>query len=165
MEQDHDVPGDALQPSSGSSSPRSNTPVAPSKPWVTSAVLSTARAHGRAISFTVTTVQRVRTPEGKEHLQDGGLPVQKGGSLASPHLPAQPVHEMRCSSVLEKCEVKGHEHAVQACCDRPHMCLVTSSYEPTLETKTFIEKSSSIAHTSACVKENFKRADSHRAPW
>lgn len=79
--------------------------------------------------------------------------------------PAQPLHEMRCSSVLEKCEVKGHEHAVQACCDRPHMCLVTSSYEPTLETKTFIEKSSSIAHTSACVKENFKRADSHRAPW
>lgn len=64
--------------------------MAPSKPWVTSAVLSTARAHGRAISFTVTTVQRVRTPEGKEHLQDGGLPVQKGGSLASPHLPAHP---------------------------------------------------------------------------
>lgn len=26
--------------------------------------------------------------------------------------PAQPLHEMRCSSVLEKCEVKGHKHAV-----------------------------------------------------
>ena len=43
------------------------------------------------------------------------------------------------------------------------MCLVTSSYEATLETKTFIQRSSSIAHTSACVKENFKRADSHEA--
>lgn len=43
------------------------------------------------------------------------------------------------------------------------MCSVTSRYEATLETKTFIQRSSSIAHTSACVKENFKRADSHRA--
>lgn len=70
---------------------------------------------------------------------------------------------MRCSSALEKHEVKGHEHPARACCDRPHMCLVTSSYEPALETKTFIQRSSSIAHTSACVKENFKRADSHGA--
>lgn len=70
---------------------------------------------------------------------------------------------LRCSAVLAKCEVKGREHPAQACCDRPRMCLVTSSYENTLETKTLIQRSSSTANTSACAKENIKRADSHRA--
>lgn len=62
----------------------------PPQPWMTGAALSPARAVRPAISSTVTTVQRTGTPEGKEHLQDGALTVQKCGSLASPHLPAHP---------------------------------------------------------------------------
>lgn len=47
--------------------------MAPSKPWMTDAALSPARASRPAISFAVTTVQRAGTPEAKEHLPTSQL--------------------------------------------------------------------------------------------
>lgn len=106
-------------------SPISITPMAP---WMTGA------APSPAISSTVTTVQRAGPPEEKEHLQSRGLAVQNGSSLASPHPCSQgagrqhntdqPLHEMKRSSALEKCKVKGREPPARACCDRPHIVFI-----------------------------------------